>query len=146
MRTQSKGRLLKAIREEHIQYKAEIPLSNTIAKMHEYSLRTTGALNPVKSYLNSRQALVDWLSGVGDSLKITNQAVHHAVLVLDLYASKIGKQFDIVLASLGSLLASAKFVQMKYPCWESLNSATNNAYEKDDFIEMEGHILRVIDW
>jgi hypothetical protein len=31
-----------------------------------------------------------------------------------------------VLASLCSLLASAKFVQMKYPSADSLNSATNN--------------------
>ena len=103
-------------------------------------------INPNKHYLSSRQALVDWLSGVGDSLNISNQAVHHAVLVLDIYASRIGRDFDIVLASLCSLLACAKFVQMKYPSAESLNSATNNQYVFDDFIDMEGHILRVIDW
>jgi len=83
---------------------------------------------------------------VGDSLNISNQAVHHAVIILDLYSSKIGRDFDIVLAALCSLLASAKFVQMKYPSADSLNSATNNQYAFDDFIEMEGHILRVIDW
>lgn len=103
-------------------------------------------IKPNKNYLQSRQALVDWLSGVGDSLNISNQAVHHAVLILDLYASKIERDFDIVLASLCSLLASAKFVQMKYPSADSLNSATNNQYTFDDFIDMEGHILRVIDW
>lgn len=79
-------------------------------------------------------------------MNISNQAVHHAVLVLDLYASRIDKDFDIVLASLCALLSSAKFVQMKYPSADSLNSATNNAYTFDDFIGMEGHILRVIDW
>ena len=68
------------------------------------------------------------------------------MLVLDLYASKKGREFDIVLASLCALLASAKFVQMKYPSADSLNSATNNQYVFDDFIDMEGHILRVIDW
>lgn len=35
---------------------------------------------------------------------------------------------------------------MKYPSADSLNSATNNQYVFDDFIEMEGHILQVIDW
>ena len=35
---------------------------------------------------------------------------------------------------------------MKYPSADSLNSATNNQYVFDDFIDMEGHILRVIDW
>ena len=72
--------------------------------------------------------------------------MHHAVLILDIYSSRIGKDFDIVLAALCSLLASAKFVQMKYPSADSLNSATNNQYRFDDFIEMEAHILRIIDW
>lgn len=79
-------------------------------------------------------------------MNITNQAVHHAVLILDIYASRINRDFDIVLASLSSLLASAKFVQMKYPSADSLNSATNNQYAFEDFIEMEAHMLRVIDW
>lgn len=81
--------------------------------------------------------MVDWLSGVGESLSISNQAVHHAVLILDLYASKIGRSFDIILASLGALLASCKFVQMKYPSAESLNSATHNGYCFDDIVNME---------
>ena len=114
--------------------------------MQRYASRTVHSLQPNKHYLSSRQALVDWLSGVGDSLNISNQAVHHAVLVLDVFSSRVGKDFDIVLAALCSLLASAKFVQMKYPSADSLNSATNNQYEFDDFIDMEGHILRVIDW
>ena len=94
--------------------------------MHQYAVRTVRSLDPNQSYLKSRQALVDWLSGVGDSLNISNQAVHHAVLILDIYSSRIGRDFDIVLAALCSLLASAKFVQMKYPSADSLNSATNN--------------------
>ena len=35
---------------------------------------------------------------------------------------------------------------MKYPSADSLNSAANNAYTFDQIIEMEGHVLRVIDW
>jgi hypothetical protein len=53
---------------------------------------------------------VDWLSGVGDSLHITNQAIHHSVLLLDLYASRETEDFDSYLAALASLLVSAKFV------------------------------------
>ena len=72
--------------------------------------------------------------------------MHHSVLVLDIFSSKVGKDFDIVLAALCTLLACSKFVQMKYPSADSLNSATNNQYDFDDFIDMEGHILRIIDW
>ena len=93
-----------------------------------------------------RQALVDWLSGVGDSLSISNQAVHHAVLILDIFASRINRDFDILLASLCALLASTKFVQMKYPSADSLNSAAGNAYTFDQIIDMEGYLLQVIDW
>jgi hypothetical protein len=68
------------------------------------------------------------------------------VHILDIYSSKVGNDFDIVLAALCSLLASAKFVQMKYPSADSLNSVTNNQYVFADFIDMEGHILKTIDW
>ena len=90
--------------------------------------------------------MVDWLSGVGESLNISNQAVHHAVLVLDIYASRIGRDFDIILASLGSLLACSKFVQMKYPSADSLNSATQNEYSFDDIVNMEFSLLQTINW
>ncbi len=89
---------------------------------------------------------MDWLSGVGDSLHISNQAIHHAVLVLDLFASRERAEFDIWLAALAALLVSAKFVQMKYPSAESLNSATENSYTYNKIVEMEGHFLSVISW
>ena len=89
---------------------------------------------------------MDWLSGVGDSLNISNQAVHHAVLIIDIFASRIGREFDILLVSLCALLASTKFVQMKYPSADSLNSAAGNAYSFEQIIEMEGYVCHVIDW
>jgi hypothetical protein len=50
------------------------------------------------------------------------------------------------LAALASLLVSAKFVQMKYPSADSLNSATDNSYSYDKIVKMEGHFLSVISW
>jgi len=78
--------------------------------MSEYSQKTVESLKPRSKYLSQRKALVDWLSGVGDSLHISNQAIHHAVLILDIYASREAQDFDIWLAALGALLVSAKFV------------------------------------
>ena len=121
-------------------------LHQTLKNMREYANRTLEGLKPVSSYLSQRQALVDWLSGVGESLNISNQAVHHAVLILDIYASKIGQEFDIILAALGSLLACSKFVQMKYPSADSLNSATQNDYSFEDIVGMEASLLQTIDW
>ena len=57
--------------------------------------------------------------------------------MLDLYASRERGEIDIWLAALCALLVSAKFVQMKYPSADSLNSATDNAYSYDIIIKME---------
>jgi hypothetical protein len=68
------------------------------------------------------------------------------VIVLDLYASREHTHFDINLAGLVSLLVSAKFVQMKYPSAESLNSATDNSYSYEMILQMEAHLLDTINW
>ena len=114
--------------------------------MIAYSRLTVSKIQPRQKYLNQRKALVDWLSGVGDSLHISNQAIHHAVLVLDIFASREKSDFDIWLAALAALLVSAKFVQMKYPSAESLNSATDNSYNYEKIVAMEGYFLSVISW
>jgi hypothetical protein len=62
-------------------------------------------------YLEKRKALVDWLSGIGELLRISNKAIHHAVVVLDLYAARTDEaDFDEHLMALCALLVSAKFV------------------------------------
>lgn len=115
--------------------------------MSNHSDSTVKQLKPRQKYLAQRKALVDWLSGTGDSLQITNQAIHHSVLLLDLYATRVPKaNFDIQLVSLASILVSSKFVQMRYPSADSLNSATGDAYTFDDIVGMEAHFLKVINW
>lgn len=123
--------------------------------MRQYSRKVTDSLQTLveqrgtkhqRSYMANRKSLVDWLSGVGDSLHITNQAIHHAVVVLDVYASREKREIDIWLAALCALLVSAKFVQMKYPSAESLNSATDNAYNYNLIIKGEANLLNVINW
>jgi len=43
-----------------------------LEKMISYSRQTVSKILPKQKYLNQRKALVDWLSGVGDSLHISN--------------------------------------------------------------------------
>lgn len=99
--------------------------------MKRLSKRTVAQFNRgnIKKYLNKRKSLVDWLSGVGESLRISNKAIHHAVIVMDLYACRRGDMdFDVHMIALCALLTSSKFVQMRYPSADSLNSATDYAY------------------
>ena len=63
-----------------------------------------------------------------------------------MFATRLGRDFDVWLAALVSLLVSAKFVQMKYPSADSLNSATGNAYNYAAIVEMESRVLNVINW
>lgn len=43
-------------------------------------------------------------------------------------------------------MISTKFLEMKYPSAQSLNSATKNSYTYDQIIDKEGEILRTLRW
>lgn len=77
-----------------------------------------------------------------------NQTIHHAVLLMDIYSSKVSKNqdYDTLLISLCCLLISAKFHQIKYPGADTLNDMVKRKYSADLIIHMEGVVLEVIDW
>ena len=43
-------------------------------------------------------------------------------------------------------MISTKFLEMKYPSAQSLNSATRNQYTYEQIISKEGEILKVLNW
>ena len=43
-------------------------------------------------------------------------------------------------------MISTKFLEMKYPSAQSLNSATKNSYTYEQIIDKEGEILRTLKW
>jgi hypothetical protein len=136
--------LVKTEREKDQSFHIDFPAVVQIAAMKRISKRALAQYCKIKMrrYLEKRKALVDWLSGIGELLRISNKAIHHAVVVLDLFAARTDEaDFDEHLMALCSLLVSAKFVQMRYPSAESLNSATDYAYSYDTIISMEGHLL-----
>jgi hypothetical protein len=63
--------------------------------MAKYSNAVVSTLRPKQRYLVQRKALVDWVSGTGDVLHISNQAIHHAILLLDLFATFEQNRFDV---------------------------------------------------
>jgi len=50
----------------------DFTIKQGLDKMNAYANKTTQRLKPRHRYLITRKALVDWLSGVGDSLHISN--------------------------------------------------------------------------
>lgn len=57
------------------------------------------------------------MSGVGEGLQIAASTIHHAVLVLDLYASKVQHipNSELQLLAVSCLMISTKYHEMKYP-------------------------------
>lgn len=66
---------------------------------------------------------------------------------MDIYSSKVKQRdYDTLLISLVCLLISTKYLQIKYPGADALNEKVNGRYDPDHIIEMEGHVLDIIDW
>lgn len=61
-----------AIREINQGFRLDFSVKDVLAKMNHYSNATVEQLTPRRTYLQNRKALVDWLSGVGDCLHISN--------------------------------------------------------------------------
>lgn len=80
-------------------------------------------------------------------MQLTNQAIHLSINLLDLFASKtLDPRFNVRLATLASLLTSAKFIQMRYPSADSLNAISENAFDFDTIVAYEKYFLETIDW
>ena len=65
---------------------------------------------------------------------------------MDIYSSKMKKEYDTLLISLVCLLISTKYLQIKYPGADTLNEMVAKRYSADQIIEMEGRVLDTIDW
>lgn len=98
--------------------------------------------------IQRRKQLVDWISGIGESLSIQALTIHHCVIIMDFYTSLVNSLpvCDLQLIAICCLMISTKYLEMKYPSAESLNSATQNKYCYKQIIAQEGIILGVIGW
>ena len=64
---------------------------------------------------------------------------------MDYYTSKSHIFFqELQLIAISCLMISTKFLEMKYPSAQSLNSATKNSYTYDQIIDKEGEILKTL--
>jgi hypothetical protein len=96
--------------------------------------------------------MIDWLSGVSDSLKVSSIASAHACLLIDLCFSShdTSKSYfeisNLDLVAVSCLLISAKNHDLKYPCAHNLNLHTKNKYSEEIVIDMEGKVLQLLSW
>ena len=92
-----------------------------------------------------RAILIDWLIEVHYRFRLKSETLFQTVWIIDTYLSL----FPIIRAKLqllgiASLLISCKSQEIYYPQLNELIDITDGAYVKDELIEMESHVLKVL--
>jgi cyclin B len=94
-----------------------------------------------------RAILIDWLIEVHYRFRLKSETLFQTVWIIDTYLS----MFPIIRARLqllgiASLLISCKSQEIYYPQLNELIDITDGAYIKDELIEMEAHVLKVLNF
>ena len=92
-----------------------------------------------------RAILIDWLIEVHYRFRLKSETLYQTVWIIDTYLTI----FPIIRARLqllgiASLLISCKSQEIYYPQLNELIDITDGAYIKEELIEMETHILKVL--
>lgn len=109
-----------------------------------------------KDYLHSlkeldqrkRRILLDWLMEVSQLFNFQRETYHSAVVLLDIYLSKINhvfiKQFQLI--GITCLLISAKNEEITIPSITNFAQTTNFAYISKEILALEREILKSLNW
>ena len=94
-----------------------------------------------------RAILIDWLIEVHYRFRLKSETLYQTVWIIDTYLS----MFPIIRARLqllgiASLLISCKSQEIYYPQLNELIDITDGAYIKEELIEMETHILKILNF
>ena len=92
-----------------------------------------------------RAILIDWLIEVHYRFRLKSETLYQTVWIIDTYLS----MYPIVRARLqllgiASLLISCKSQEIYYPQLNELIDITDGAYKREELIEMEEHVLKVL--
>ena len=93
-----------------------------------------------------RAILVDWLIDVHYKYGLLSQTLHIAVLLIDHYLEKdltIGRQ-RLQLVGVSAMLIASKYEEIYPPQAEDFAKITDNAFTRDEVVQMEAKILATI--
>uniref|UniRef100_A0AAV1TDB1 Cyclin B n=1 Tax=Peronospora matthiolae TaxID=2874970 RepID=A0AAV1TDB1_9STRA len=95
-----------------------------------------------------RAILVDWLIDVHYKYGLLSQTLHIAVLLIDHYLEKdltIGRQ-RLQLVGVSAMLIASKYEEIYPPQAEDFAKITDNAFTRDEVVQMEAKILATISY
>ena len=94
-----------------------------------------------------RAILVDWLVEVHFRFKLKNETLFQTVRIIDTYLSMSPIiRARLQLLGIAALLISCKSQEIYYPQLNEFIDITDGAYVKSDLVEMEAHILKVLNF
>ena len=138
--------------EENISYSGEYLneiYSNLLMDEKELNYKPKIGYMKLQNDINEqmRAILIDWLIEVHYRFRLKSETLYQTVWIIDTYLS----MFPIIRARLqllgiASLLISCKSQEIYYPQLNELIDITDGAYIKEELIEMETHILKVLNF
>ena len=108
---------------------------------------------PNKEYMNNqkdinvqmRAILIDWLIEVHYRFKLKNETLFQTVWIIDTYLSyRQITRAKLQLLGIASLLISCKSQEIYYPQIKEFINITDGAYVKNELIEMENNVLKIL--
>jgi hypothetical protein len=94
-----------------------------------------------------RAILVDWLVDVHAKFKLLTETLFLTVNIIDRYLSlKQITRARLQLVGVASLLITTKYEEIYPPNLKDFVYITDNAYTKEEILEMESDILCVLDF
>ena len=112
-------------------------------------------IKPNMEYMNDqkdinvqmRAILIDWLIEVHYRFKLKNETLFQTVWIIDTYLSyRHITRAKLQLLGIASLLISCKSQEIYYPQTKEFINITDGAYVKNELIEMENNVLKVLNF
>ena len=138
--------------EENISYTGEYLneiYSNLLYDEKEIKLKPKIGYMKKQNDINEqmRAILIDWLIEVHYRFRLKSETLFQTVWIIDTYLSIYPIiRARLQLLGIASLLISCKSQEIYYPQLNELIDITDGAYIKDELIEMETHVLKVLNF
>ena len=134
--------------EEYISFSGEY-----INEIYSNLLVNEKNLKPLYGYIQNQQdineqmraILIDWLIEVHYKFHLKDETLYQTVFIIDSYLSMFPiLRAKLQLLGIAALLISCKSQEIYYPQLFELIDITDGAYVKEELVEMENHILKIL--
>lgn len=116
---------------------------NCLACMPKYD----SLLNQTDINFDMRAILIDWIIDVHKNYRLFPETLYICISIIDRYLTK--KQIlrtKLQLLGTTALFISSKYEEIVYPCIEEFTKVTDDAYNKEEVLQMENEIFQLLEF